>query len=89
MLNKNNNLNQISKEENIMSLKTFQAFVNATVANATLLSNAQIINEFAVHGLDNEIHFINFDRDSLIDLYVADVCYDGFYSLYAKLLNTL
>ena len=84
-----NKLTNFPKEENIMSVNTLQNFVDSTIVEASQMSNAQIISEFAVHGLDNEIHFINFDRDSLIDLYVSDVCYGLFFHVYAKLLNTL
>ena len=89
MLNKNNNLNQISKEENIMSVNTLQNFVNETVAEATQLSSDQLVCSFRHHGVCDYVDFYNFDRDSLIELYVSDRCYDMFHSVYAKLLNTL
>ena len=89
MLNKNNNLNQISKEENIMSVNTLQNFVNQTVAKATQLSNDQLVCSFRHHGVCDYEDFYNFDRDSLIELYISDRCYDMFYSVYARMLNTL
>ena len=72
-----------------MSLPSFQNYIDNTVITATNMSDAQLVASFAVHGCGDFSHFINFDRESLIDLYVADVCYDMFYSVYAKLLNTL
>jgi hypothetical protein len=72
-----------------MSNFQFQTFIDNTVIDATNMSDSALVASFAAHGCGDFIHFPNFDRDSLIDLYIADVCYDGFYSLYAKLLNTL
>ena len=72
-----------------MSNFQFQTFIDNTVIDATNMSDAQLVSSFAAHGCGDFSHFINFDRDSLIDLYVADVCYDMFYSVYARLLNTL
>ena len=89
MLNKNNNLNQISKEENIMSVNTLQNFVNETVAEATLMTSDQLVCAFQAHGVCDYKDFVQFDKDSLIELYVSDRCYDMFHSVYAKLLNTL
>ena len=89
MLNKNNNLNQISKEENIMSNNQLQNFVDATILEASQLSMDQLVCSFQAHGVCDYKDFVNFDRDSLIDLYVSDRCYDMFHSVYAKLLNTL
>ena len=89
MLNKNNNLNQISKEENIMSNNQLQNFVDATILEASQLSSDQLVCAFQAHGVCDYKDFYNFDRDSLIDLYVSDRCYDMFHSVYAKLLNTL
>ena len=66
-----------------------QTFVEATNIKASNLSNAELVSSFAVHGCGDFVHFINFDRDSLIDLYVSDVCYGLFFHAYAKLLNTL
>jgi len=72
-----------------MSLNTFKIFVSNTVATATNMSDSALVASFAAHGCGDFSHFINFDRDSLIELYVADRCYDMFYSVYARLLNTL
>jgi len=72
-----------------MSLPSFQNYIDNTVITATNMSDAQLVASFAVHGCGDFSHFINFDRDSLIDLYVADQCYDMFFSVYAKMLNTL
>jgi len=72
-----------------MSLPSFQNYIDNTVITATNMSDAQLVASFAVHGCGDFSHFINFDRDSLIDLYVADRCYDMFFSVYAKMLNTL
>ena len=89
MLNKNNNLNQISKEENTMSNLQLQNFVDATILDASQLSSDQLVCSFRHHGVNDYVDFFNFDRDSLIDLYVADRCYDMFHSVYARMLNTL
>jgi hypothetical protein len=89
MLNKNNNLNQISKGGNIMSVNTLQNFVNETVAEATLMTNDELVCAFQAHGVCDYKDFVQFDRDSLIELYISDRCYDMFYSVYAKMLNTL
>ena len=70
-------------------MNTLKTFVEATIKKASNLSDAELVSSFAVHGCGDFVHFINFDRDSLIDLYVSDVCYDMFWSIYAKLLNTL
>ena len=72
-----------------MSNNQLQNFVDSTILDATQMSDAQLVASFAVHGCGDFSHFINFDRDSLIDLYVADQCYDMFFSIYAKMLNTL
>ena len=72
-----------------MSNNQLQNFVDSTILDATQMSDAQLVSSFAVHGCGDFSHFINFDRDSLIDLYVADQCYDMFFSIYAKMLNTL
>ena len=72
-----------------MSNNQLQNFVDSTILDATQMSDAQLVSSFAVHGCGDFSHFINFDRDSLIDLYVADRCYDMFFSVYAKMLNTL
>jgi len=72
-----------------MSLNTFKIFVSNTVATANAMSTSALVSSFTAHGCGDFIHFPNFDRDSLIDLYVADRCYDSFFSVYAKMLNTL
>lgn len=84
-----NKLTNFPKEENIMSVNTLQNLVNQTVAEATQLSSDQLVCSFRHHGVNDYEDFINFDRDSLIELYVSDRCYDMFHSVYAKLLNTL
>jgi len=72
-----------------MSNNQLQNFVDSTILTATQMSDSALVASFAVHGCGDFSHFINFDRDSLIDLYVADQCYDMFFSVYAKMLNTL
>ncbi len=72
-----------------MSLPSFQNWVDNTIIDATNMSDAQLVSSFAVHGCGDFSHFINFDRDSLIDLYVADQCYDMFWNQYSKMLATL
>ena len=72
-----------------MSLPSFQNWVDNTIIDATNMSDAQLVSSFAVHGCGDFSHFINFDRDSLIDLYVADRCYDMFWNQYSKMLATL
>ena len=72
-----------------MSLPNFQNYIDNTIIDATNMSDAQLVSSFAVHGCGDFSHFINFDRDSLIDLYVADRCYDMFWSVYSKMLATL
>ena len=72
-----------------MSLPSFQNWVDNTIQDATQMSDAQLVSSFAVHGCGDFSHFINFDRDSLIDLYVADRCYDMFWNQYSKMLATL
>ena len=72
-----------------MSNTQFQNFIDATVLDATKMTSDQLVCAFQAHGVCDYKDFINFDRDSLIDLYVADRCYDMFHSLYGKLLNTL
>jgi hypothetical protein len=84
-----NKLTNFPKEENIMSVNTLQNFVNETVAEATQLSNDELVCAFRHHGLCDYKDFVQFDRDSLIELYISDRCYDMFYSVYARLLNTL
>ena len=83
------NLNNTTNFNNLEIPMNLQTFVEATNEKASNLSNAELVSSFAVHGCGDFSHFINFDRDSLIDLYVSDVCYDMFWSIYAKLLNTL
>ncbi len=83
------NLNNTTNFNNLENLMDLQTFVEATNIKASNLSNAELVSSFAVHGCGDFSHFINFDRDSLIDLYVSDVCYGLFFHAYAKLLNTL
>ena len=83
------NLNNTTNFNNLENLMDLQTFVEATNIKASNLSDAELVSSFAHHGCGDFIHFPNFDRESLIDLYVADVCYDMFYSIYAKLLSTL
>ena len=83
------NLNNTTNFNNLEIPMNLQTFVEATNQKASNLSNAELVSSFAAHGCGDFVHFPNFDRESLIDLYVADVCYDMFYSIYAKLLNTL
>ena len=83
------NLNNTTNFNNLENLMDLQTFVEATNIKASNLSNAELVSSFAVHGCGDFVHFINFDRDSLIDLYVSDVCYGLFFHAYAKLLNTL
>jgi hypothetical protein len=84
-----NKLTNFPKEENIMSVNTLQNLVNQTVAEATLMTNDELVCAFQAHGVCDYKDFVQFDRDSLIELYISDRCYDMFYSVYAKLLNTL
>ena len=72
-----------------MSNTQLQTFVDATILNASQMTSDQLVCSFTHHGVNDYVDFINFDRDSLIDLYVADRCYGMFHSLYGKLLNTL
>ena len=72
-----------------MSLPSFQNYVDNTIIDATNMTDCQLVSSFAVHGCGDFSHFINFDRDSLIDLYVADRCYDMFLNQYSKMLATL
>lgn len=72
-----------------MSNLQLQNFVDATILDASQMTSDQLVCAFRHHGVCDYIDFINFDHDSLIDLYVADRCYDMFHSVYAKLLNTL
>ena len=72
-----------------MSLPSYKNYVNNAIIDATKMNDAQLVSSFARHGCGDFSHFINFDRDSLIDLYVADRVYGMFHSVYAKMLNTL
>ena len=72
-----------------MSLPTFQNYVDNAIIDATKMNDAQLVSSFSHHGCGDFSHFINFDRDSLIDLYVADRVYGMFHSVYAKMLRTL
>lgn len=72
-----------------MSNTQLQTFVDATILDASQMTSDQLVCSFQAHGVCDYKDFINFDRDSLIDLYVADRCYDMFHSVYAKMLNTL
>jgi len=72
-----------------MSLTTLQTNVDNARIDATNMTDCQLVSSFAVHGCNDFSHFINFDRLSLIDLYIADRCFDMFHSVYAKMLNTL
>ena len=83
------NLNNTTNFNNLENLMDLQTFVEATNIKASNLSNAELVSSFAHHGCGDFVHFPNFDRDSLIDLYVSDVCYGLFFHAYAKLLNTL
>ena len=83
------NLNNTTNFNNLENSMNLQTFVEATNIKASNLSNAELVSSFAVHGCGDFSHFINFDRESLIDLYVSDVCYGLFFHVYAKLLNTL
>ena len=83
------NLNNTTNFNNLENLMDLQTFVEATNIKASNLSDIELVSSFAVHGCGDFSHFINFDRESLIDLYVSDVCFDMFFSVYAKLLNTL
>ncbi len=84
------NLNNTTNFNNLeIPMNTFKTFVEATIKKASNLSDAELVSSFAVHGCGDFSHFINFDRESLIDLYVSDVCYGLFFHAYAKLLKTL
>ena len=65
-----------------MSLPSFQNWVDNTIQDATQMSDAQLVSSFAVHGCGDFSHFINFDRDSLIDLYVQHTVFDSFDTAY-------
>ena len=85
----NKKTNNLLTKEIIMSLTTLQTNVDNARIDATNMTDCQLVSSFAVHGCNDFSYFINFDRLSLIDLYVADRCYGMFHSVYAKMLNTL
>ena len=72
-----------------MSLPSYQNHIDNAIIDATNMTDCQLVSSFAHHGCGDFSHFINFDRDSLIDLYVADRVYGMFHSVYAKMLRTL
>ena len=80
-----NNTTNFNNKEILMN--TLKTFVEATIKKASNLSNAEIISDFSVKC--DFVDFINWDRDSLISLYVSDVCYDLFFHAYAKIAKTL
>ena len=68
-------------------MNTLKTFVEATIKKASVLSSAEIISSFPVKC--DFVDFINWDKDSLVDLYVSHVCYDLFFHAYAKIAKTL
>ena len=82
------NLNNTTNFNNLeIPMNTLKTLVEATIKKASNLSNAEIIGDFSVKC--DFVDFINWDRDSLISLYVSDVCYDLFFHAYAKIAKTL
>ena len=82
------NLNNTTNFNNLeIPMNTLKTLVEATIKKASNLSNAEIISDFSVKC--DFVDFINWDHDSLVDLYVSDVCYDLFFHAYAKIAKTL
>ena len=82
------NLNNTTNFNNLeIPMNTLKTFVEATIKKASVLSNAEIISNFSQKC--DFVDFINWDHDSLVDLYVSDVCYDLFFHAYAKIAKTL
>lgn len=72
-----------------MSLPSYQNYHDNAIIDANNMTDCQLVSSFKHHGCNDFSYFINFDRDSLIDLYVADRVYGMFHRVYAKMLNTL
>lgn len=72
-----------------MPLPQYQNYVDNAIIDATNMTDDQLVCSFTHHGVNDYVDFFNFDRDSLIDLYVADRVYGMFHKVYAKMLNTL
>ena len=68
-------------------MNTLKTFVEATIKKASVLSDAELVSSFSQKC--DFVDFINWDHDSLVDLYVSDVCYDLFFHAYAKIAKTL
>ena len=80
-----NNTTNFNNKEILMN--TLKTLVEATIKKASFLSDAEIVSSFSQKC--DFVDFINWDHDSLVDLYVSDVCYDLFFHAYAKIAKTL
>ena len=82
------NLNNTTNFNNLeIPMNTLKLLVEATIKKASVLSAAEIISSFPVKC--DFVDFINWDKDSLVDLYVSHVCYDLFFHAYPKIAKTL
>ena len=63
-----------------MSLPNFQNWIDNAISDASQMNDSQLVASFP-NNMDF-VDFINFDRDSLIDLYVQHTVFDSFDTAY-------
>ena len=70
-----------------MSLPSIQNWIDNATTDASLMSDSALVASFP-NNMDF-VDFINFDRDSLIDLYVQHVVFDSFDTVYPFMKSQL
>ena len=70
-----------------MSLPNFQNYIDNAISDASKMNDAALVASFP-NNMDF-VDFINFDRDSLIDLYVQHNVFDNFDTAYPFMRDQL
>ncbi len=70
-----------------MSLPNFQNWIDNAISDASKMNDSALVCSFP-NNMDF-VDFINFDRDSLIDLYVQHVVFDNFDTAYPFMRDQL
>ena len=70
-----------------MPLPNFQNYIDNAISDASKMNDSALVASFP-NNMDF-VDFINFDRDSLIDLYVQHVVFDNFDIVYPFMRDQL
>ena len=70
-----------------MSLPSFQNWIDNAISDASQMNDSALVASFP-NNMDF-VDFINFDRDSLIDLYVQHTVFDSFDTAYPFMRDQL